>query len=56
VRRPQLRGSCRGLRSEHWLWWLHSERRRLAVVQSDVTASVRPSLPPLADAGAFQSA
>jgi bacterioferritin-associated ferredoxin len=45
-------GGCEALVAEI----VHSERRRLAVLQSDVTASARPSLAPSADAGAFQSA
>jgi bacterioferritin-associated ferredoxin len=45
-------GGCESLVAEI----VHSERRRLAVVQSEVTASPRPAMPSLADAGAFQSA
>jgi bacterioferritin-associated ferredoxin len=45
-------GGCESLVAEI----VHSERRHLAVQQSGVAASPRPSLPSLHDAGSFQSA
>jgi bacterioferritin-associated ferredoxin len=52
-------GGCESLVAEIVHSELHGERRRLAVLQSEVTASPRPSslpAPSQSDAGAYQSA